>query len=110
MQNLDLVIVAVRVSEDSVPTLGHKAVTLSQIYIRKKKNLHLCICDRLRFIVPIITELLLDTYCEPGTVLVSLNAFLNLKPTECLCGEQYYHSHSACKDMKPQIVQLAQDH
>lgn len=38
MQNLDLVIVAVRVSEDSVPTLGHKAVTLSQIYIRKKKK------------------------------------------------------------------------
>lgn len=110
IQNLDLVIIAVRVPADSIPTLGHKVVTLAEIYIREKKNCVYVFVISYILLYWLPHSFYLDTYCEPGTALVSLNAFLNLMPTKCLCGEQYYHSHFAQKDTQAQIVQRAQDH
>lgn len=66
----------------------------------RKYNVCLCIYDKLCFIELIITELLLGTDREPGTVLVSLKALFNLMPTKRLCSNQYCHSHFARKEVK----------
>ena len=77
----------------------------------ERKNVHLCIYDKLCFIVLIITELVLGTNCEPGTVQVSSNALFNVMSTQRLCGGQQYNPSLHIRKLRlKKVVPLAHDH